>query len=38
MGILCGTAGGRIVFRGKQALHFPVFGSPLFVLGVKDLR
>lgn len=38
MGILCGTAGGRIVFRGKQTLHFPAFSGPLFVLGVKDLR
>ena len=38
VGVLSRTAGGRIVFRGKQALHFPVFGSPLFVLGVKDLR
>ena len=38
MGILCGTAGGRIVVRGKQTLHFPVFSGPLLVFGVKDLR
>ena len=38
MGVLSGTAGGSVVFRGKQALHFPVFGAPLLVSGVKDLR
>ena len=38
MGILCGTACGRIGIRGKQTLHFPVFSSPLLILSVKDLR
>lgn len=38
MGILRGAAGGGIVFRGKQPLHFPVFSGPLSVLGVKNLR
>ena len=38
MGVLGGTAGGSVGFRGKQILHFPVFGGPLFVFGVKDLR
>lgn len=38
VGILRGTAGGGVDIRRKQALHFPVFGGPLFVFGVKDLR
>ena len=38
MGVLGGAAGGGINVRGKQALHFPVFGGPLLVFGVKDLR
>lgn len=38
MGVLSGTAGGSVVFRGKQTLHFPVFSGPLLVFGVKDLR
>ena len=38
MGILGGTACGRIGIRGKQTLHFPVFSSPLLTLSVKDLR
>lgn len=38
VGILRGAAGGDVDVRGKQALHFPVFSSPLLVFGVKDLR
>ena len=38
MGILGGTAGRRIVVRGKQALQFSVFSDPLFVFGIKYLR
>ena len=38
MGVLGGTAGGGIGVRRKQALQFPVFGGPLFISGVKDLR
>ena len=38
MGVLGGTAGGGIGIRGQQALQFPVFGGPLFVFGIKDLR
>lgn len=38
MRILRGAPGGGIDVRGKQPLHFPVFGGPLFVFGVKDLR
>ena len=38
MGVLSGTAGGNVVFRGKQTLHFPVFSAPLLISGVKDLR
>ena len=38
MGVLGRTACGRIGIRGKQALQFPVFSGPLFILGVKDLR
>ena len=36
--VLCGAAGGGIGVRGKQPLHFPVFGGPLLVFGIKDLR
>ena len=38
MGILRGTASGRVVVRGKQALQFPVLSGPLLIFRVKDLR
>ena len=38
MRILGGTAGGRIVVRGKQALQFPVFSGPLLIFRIKSLR